>query len=153
MLRTLLLSLALLLSGCASLAPSKPEVSLAGVSLVEAGLFEQRFALKLRVQNTGRVSLPLDGLAFEVEMNGQPFARGVSAEPVSVPGLGEAVLTVNAVSNLSSLLRQLRELKNSGGDKLTYRIHGTLDAGLYGRLPFEHRGEIDTSRLLGDTER
>lgn len=149
MLRTLLLSLSLLLSGCASLLPPKPEVSLAGVELVQAGLFEQRFALKLRVQNTGSAPLAINGLAFEVEMNGQPFARGVNADPATVPALGEAVLTVNAVSNLSSLLRQLQELKNSGGDKLAYRIHGTLDAGLPVRIPFEHKGEIDLSRLLG----
>ena len=148
--RALLLGLVLLLSGCASLVPPKPEVSLAGVELVQAGLFEQRFALKLRVQNTGSAALALNGLAFEVEMNGQPFARGVNADPVTVPALGEAVLTVNAVSNLASLLRQLRELRNSGGHMLAYRIHGTLDAGLPARIPFEHKGEIDMSRLLGD---
>ncbi len=149
MLRALLLGLALLLSGCASLAPPKPEVSLAGVELVQAGLFEQRFALKLRVLNTGSAALALQGLAFEVEMNGRPFARGVSADPVTVPALGEAVLTVNAVSNLASLLRQIHETKNSGGHTLTYRLHGSLDAGLLLRLPFEHQGEIDMSRLLG----
>ena len=150
MLRMLLLSLVLLLSSCASLVPPKPEVSLAGVELVQAGLFEQRFALRLRVQNAGGLALPINGLVFEVELNGQPFAHGVSAEPVTVPGPGEAVVTVNAVSNLSSLLRQVRELRDTGGDKLAYRIHGTLDAGPYGRLPFDHGGDVDMSRLLGN---
>jgi LEA14-like dessication related protein len=79
------------LSACAGLAglAQKPEVSVAGLNLVQFGLFEQRFALKLRIQNPNDVELPINGLNFEIEINGQPFIKGLSDKSVTIPRFGE----------------------------------------------------------------
>lgn len=137
-----------LLSGCAGLAGlrEKPTVTLAGLDLLEVGLFEQRFALKLRVQNPNDVELPINGLSFDVALNGQAFAHGVSDVAVTVPRYGEAMLEVRATSSLSSLWRQLRELGKGGGnggrETLNYRVSGTLGLTGLGRQSFVHEGEI-----------
>ncbi len=62
--------------------------------------------------NPNDVEIPLTGLNFEVEVNGQPFARGVSNKPVTVPRLGEEILEVTAVSTLANVLRQITEWKS-----------------------------------------
>lgn len=134
-----------LLAACAGLSglTQKPEVSLAGLDLVELGLLEQRFLLRLRVQNPNDVALPVRGLTFDVELNGQPFASGLSDRAVVVPRFGEAVLEVKATSNLSGVLRQLRELRRSGRERVDYRIFGRIALDGMGSLPFERKGEID----------
>ncbi|MBK7953510.1 MAG: LEA type 2 family protein [Candidatus Accumulibacter sp.] len=70
----------LLLSACAGLGglAQKPEVSVAALNLVQMGLFEQRFALKLRIQNPNDVELRINGLSFEIELNGKSFITGLS---------------------------------------------------------------------------
>lgn len=142
LLPALFLFLALLLPGCASLKPAKPEVALAGLELLEAGLLEQRFLLKLRLTNPGETEIAIHGLRFELELNGEPFARGVSDKAITVPRLGEAQMEVAASSDLSALLRQVRTMAKSGRKALDYRLHGNLSVPIYGSIPFDRRGEV-----------
>lgn len=131
----------LLLAGCGGLA-QKPEVSLAGLDLVELGLFEQRFVMKLRIRNPNDSDLKIDGLFFDVELNGLHFAKGLSDKPVSVPRMGEALLEVRATSNLGSVLRQLRELQKGGRDRIDYRLSGRINIDGLGSIPFDRRDEL-----------
>jgi LEA14-like dessication related protein len=132
------------LAACSGLSgiTQKPEISLAGIELVDFGLFEQRFKLGLRIQNPNDVALPIQGLSFDVELNGQHFAKGVSDQAVTVPRFGEAVLTVTATSNLGNVLRQLNELQKSGRQRADYRISGRLELAGVGNIPFERKGDV-----------
>ncbi|MBS1136863.1 MAG: Water Stress and Hypersensitive response domain protein [Proteobacteria bacterium] len=141
---------AALLWGCAALTTQPPEVTLAGIDIVEMGLLEQRFAMKLRLQNPNDAGITITGLSFQVEVNGQTFAKGVSGQSVTVPRFGEAVLAVDAVSNLASVLRQISELSKGGREGVDYRIHGRLATGNFGSVPFESKGELRLPRLPGE---
>ena len=88
----------LLMGGCAGMGIQTPSVTVASIEVIEAGLFEQRLAFKLRVLNPNNVEIPINGLSFEVELNGEPFAKGVSDKAVKVPRMGEAMLDVTAVT-------------------------------------------------------
>ena len=140
--------LAAMLAGCASLTMKSPEVSLSSVEIQEFGLLEQRLGLKLRVINPNNKDLPIDGVSFEVEVNGQQFAKGVSNKAVTVPRLGEAVLDLSAVTTLNSVLKQLGELARSGHDTVEYRVHGQFHgAGLNG-VPFDSKRELRMPKWL-----
>lgn len=146
MIRRLAIALVTLaLAACAGLIMQKPEVSLAGVELIDFGLFEQRFGLKLRIQNPNDAPLTIHGLTYEVEVNGRTFAKGVSDQGVTVPRFGEAVLQVSAVSTIGSLLRQLGRLQEREG--LAYRLTGRVHTGALGSLPFEHTGQVRLPEL------
>ncbi|HPP46943.1 MAG TPA: LEA type 2 family protein [Accumulibacter sp.] len=134
----------LLLSACAGLfaLAQKPEVSLASLSVLQIGVFEQRFSLKLRIQNPNDVDLPINGLSFDIQLNGQPFAHGLSDKAIIVRRYGEALLDVSATSTLGSALKQLRELQKSGRDRIDYRLQGRLQLQGMGSLPFEWRGDL-----------
>src|SRR5689334_22368749 len=98
--------LSLLVCACAPKGPPPPRlnVSISDMHVKSMGMMEQVFALQLRVQNPNNFDIDTDGLSFDIETNGQTFAHGVSNQPVSVPRLTEAMVTVNAVSDLSSIL-------------------------------------------------
>lgn len=150
--RLLAWGLVLLLAACAARF-EKPAVSLAGVDIESLGLFEQRFVLKLRVKNPNPVDIPVEGLNFDVDLNGRPFASGASALAVTIPRYGEAVLEVKASSNLAAFLRQWRDLQKEGRPGLDYRVKGNLRVTGYGALPFDHRGEAPFPQLPGEGER
>ena len=155
--RVVMLLAALGLGACAGLPLSMkpPEVSVADLRLIDAGLLEQRFGLRLRVLNPNDADIPVDGLSFTIALNGKAFATGVSNTAVTIPRLGEAVVEVEAVSSLAGMLRQLRAFGVSQ-QRIDYRIHGELHTGsLRGTIPFDRRGEVDLSTfgLPGGSER
>lgn len=57
-----------------------PRVSVAEVDLRSLGVIEQRFDVGLRVANPNDFGLVIEALDFELEVNGRPFARGLSRE-------------------------------------------------------------------------
>jgi len=130
-----------LLAACTVLGPLReaPQVTLAGLSLTDADLFVQHWRLRLLVRNPNAVDLPVDRLDFTIEVNGEALADGRSEQAVTVPAGGDAVVEVAATSTLGGLARLLRGQRQG----LDYRIRGTLDAGAYGRFPFDRRGRID----------
>ena len=142
---TALAIVAALLGGCA--APlQKPEVSVAGVELLGIGLVEQRLLLKLNVSNPNDVDLPVKALSFDLDLDGQPFAKGASEQPVTIARHAEAQLDVKVVSRLGDVIRQLKAARQNG--KLGYRIHGRVElVGLPGptSAAFDRTGELSLS--------
>ena len=88
------------------------------------------------------MELPINGLNFEIELNGQAFVKGLSDKAVSVPRFGEAVLEVMATSTLGSTLKQLRDLQKGGQERVDYRIVGRINIPGLGNVPFERRGDL-----------
>jgi LEA14-like dessication related protein len=137
------LSVTLLLSGCAGLRLQSPSVTVANMNLIEASLLEQRFAFKLRIQNPNDMDIPITGMSFEIKLNDQPFAKGVSDKPVKLARLSETLLEVTAVSDLSGILRQINELLQGNRNSVSYLIKGRLVTGSAVGLDFENSGMFD----------
>lgn len=140
-----------MLGGCASLpgGPQPPNVSLADVQPLDMGLFEQRYRLRLRIQNPNAEPLRVQAMDYALELNGRDFGRGVSPRPFIVPGYGEEVVTVDVVSNISRVLDQVLGL--GGVEQLSYRLSGSLRVAdaWFGRVPFEYRGDLSLTPGAG----
>ena len=138
------------LGGCAGLrlGMQKPEVSVANIRLLDGNLLEQRFLLTLRVMNPNTSEIAIEGLTFKVDLNGQPFAKGVGNQPVVIPRLGEAMVDVTATTGLGGLLRQFKAFK--GREKVDYRISGRLVTGSFGGIDFDQTGEVELPKGLGE---
>jgi LEA14-like dessication related protein len=126
-----------------------PSITVADFGIGNAGLFEQQFNLRLRVQNPNPEEFKIDGIAFDLDINDQPFARGVGNQAVTVPRYGSGFMQVEAVSNLGGLVRQFGHFTLSGKPVFKYRIKGSLSLANGMRVPFDERGEFDLSALAG----
>ena len=137
--------LSILLAGCASLfwMGEKPHVDIVNVVPKEMRLLEQTFLLELRIQNPTETDLDINGMSVELEINGQPFARGVSNQSLKVERLSTKIVQVEAYTGLTSILRQLSEVKKgSYASGFKYRIKGSLHSGAPAfRIPFDEEGE------------
>jgi len=138
--------LTVLVSGCASLfwTGEKPRVDIVNITPKEMRLLEQTFLMELRIQNPTDKDLEVNGLSFELEINGQPFARGVSNQSTKVERLSTKIVQVEAYTGLTSLLRQLSEArKGSYTSGFTYRLRGSVHTGAPSlRIPFDETGEF-----------
>jgi LEA14-like dessication related protein len=144
--RAFLVLLAVLISGCAGLGAYReaPRVSLVSIQPKEMGVLEQRYGLQLRILNPNDTALPVAGMQYSLQINDREFAYGVSRQPVSIPAYGEALLDVDVVSNLLSVLQQLQEANTGKQGSLKYRLSGSLSLeNRLGKLPFDYHGELN----------
>jgi LEA14-like dessication related protein len=141
-----LAALMFLLGGCASLmwTGEKPTVDIVSIMPKEIRLLEQTFTMELRIQNPSDSELDINGMAFELEINGQPFAKGVSNQGVKVERLSTKIVQVEAYTGFTSILRQLSEARKGGyASGFKYRLKGSVYTGSPSiRIPFDEAGEF-----------
>jgi LEA14-like dessication related protein len=134
------------LGGCVS--PQKveaPSIALQDVKLLNAVGLTQYLRVELLVSNPNDFDIPLTGLKFGMQMNGQDFAEGLSNKRVDIPRLGRAVVPVEVTVSVLAILKQIQAVQKSDG--LDYRVAGTayLDHLLLPSVDFDRQGKVDLS--------
>jgi LEA14-like dessication related protein len=135
-----------LISGCAALQTQKERVrvTIADLRPLESTLMEQRYLVRIRVQNRSKEALKIDGLSFDLDLNGKRFASGVSNQETTVAGFSESMLEVKLSSTVFGLIKQFGALQDRQTGVFDYRISGSLsspDSML--ALPFNEKGEVN----------
>ncbi|MBT3013429.1 MAG: LEA type 2 family protein [Candidatus Thiodiazotropha sp. (ex Lucina pensylvanica)] len=143
---TALLLLLQILSGCASLQTQEERirVTIADLKPLESTLMEQRYLVKIRLQNRSKEELNIDGMSFDLDLNGKRFASGVSNQVATVQGFSESILEVKLSSTVFGLIKQFGALQDRQNRTFDYQISGSLstpDSML--SLPFNEQGEIN----------
>jgi LEA14-like dessication related protein len=136
-----------LAAACSTLPPEfeAPRVHIADMTPKEMAIFEQRFDVKLRIQNPNNTDLSINGLKFDIELNEREFANGMSGQRVIVPRFGSEVVDVEVFTTLGSFLRQIQRLNSGGPQTVRYRLKGSafVDSPGTFKAPFDESGEID----------
>ena len=139
--RMLVSSVALGLSACSLFVPKleKPTLSVVSVQMVKGDLWHQDLKLRMRVQNPNDRTLPVKGLSYQLDVDGQEFAHGESGDSFSVPARGEAEFDLSVSANVTSMLIKVL---GQGGKQVDYRITGkiALSAGLLRSFSFNEHG-------------
>ncbi|PAV48303.1 water stress/hypersensitive response domain-containing protein [Pseudomonas sp. HAR-UPW-AIA-41] len=143
-LRALLTLIALSLSACSSLLPGDPpQIQVVGLEPLPGESLEARFALALRVQNPNSRAIDYQGIAVDLQVNGQPLASGVSDQQGRIPGFAEQVIRVPVSISAFSVLRQAWGMANrQAQERLPYRLRGKLASGWLGGARFDTSGEL-----------
>ena len=140
----LMIVIPLLLSACATFPGQQPlQVSVAGIDSLPGEGLEVRMLVKLRVQNPNEGPIDYDGVSLDLELNGRPFASGVSDQKGTVPRFGEAVLAVPVTVSAFSAARQALGFANgSQFDNIPYALRGRLAGGPFGGATFNDKGTL-----------
>ncbi|VVN92789.1 LEA type 2 family protein [Pseudomonas fluorescens] len=150
------LSLALLLlslSACALLPNRDPlNINLVGIEALQSEDLEVRFAVKIRLQNPNETPIDYNGVALNLEVNGQPLATGVSDQHGTIARFSETILTVPVSVSAFSMVRQTLGLsKTQSLDNLPYVLRGKLAGGLFGTLRFVDHGNLSLPGTITGT--
>jgi len=139
--RILIACVALGLSACSLFVPKleKPTLSVVSVQMLKSDLWHQELKVRMRVQNPNDRVLPVKGLSYELDVDGQEFAHGMSGDSFVVPALGEAEFDMSVSANVASVLIKLL---NKGSNQIDYHITGkiALSAGLLRSISFNDQG-------------
>jgi LEA14-like dessication related protein len=148
--RYALLVLLTILSGCSALAPKleAPRLSLVSAAMTSGDIFSQTFRLRMHVQNPNDRELPVRGIDYQLFLEGDSFAEGISDRPFVVPALGETefdlIVRTNFVSSIGRLLSRLQ-----GKDEVEYVIEGKVltDIGMFKKIPFQESGTVNLTKI------
>ena len=145
--KILIPSILLLLTifGCAGVGQrlEPPRVKMANIRPESFNFLETVFEVQLRVFNTNDTPLTIRGVESEIEINGKPFAFGVSESDVEIPAYGTALLPMRVYSSVFDIIKSAVGLQNQ--DQLNYHIKGKLRLGgsaFPSTLPVESEGHI-----------
>lgn len=130
-----------------------PDVSLAGLSFAEPGLFEQGFTLQLRLKNPNAFDIPVQALNFALDVNGASFANGLSNQDFVLPASAEIVVPIDVAIATEDLIQ--RVLAIGAGRRLDYQLTGAveIDSWFAAPVPFDRSGKLalpDIPGLLED---
>jgi len=141
--------LILSLAACSTLDRDPLRIDLVGLEPLLGQGLEVRFAVKLRVQNPNDTAIDYNGVALDLNVNGQPLASGVSDQSGQVPRFGETILSVPVTISAFSVMRQTWGMAGyQPGQGLPYTIKGKLAGGLLGTVRFTDKGVLDMPRPM-----
>jgi LEA14-like dessication related protein len=140
--KALLLFALLALSGCSLFVPKleAPHLSVVGIELQKGSLWQQKLRVRMHVDNPNDRVLPIKGITYTLEVNGQEFAHGESAASFVVPPLGEAEFDMNMTANMAGTIISL--LSHGNDANVEYHLAGriSLSQGWLHSVPFDQRG-------------
>lgn len=147
----LILLMAYGLSACALFQARDPlNINVIGIEPLPGQELELRMAVKIRVQNPNETAIDYNGIALDLQVNGQPLAAGVSDQQGHIGRFDEAVIVVPVSVTAFSFLRQAYDLgQRSSLQGLPYVLRGKLAGGLLGTVRFTDEGTLDLPKAAG----
>jgi LEA14-like dessication related protein len=132
------------LSGCSLFVPKleAPRLSVVNVELQKGQLWQQKLKVRMHVQNPNDRVLPIKGITYTLDVNGDEFAHGESAASFVVPALGEAEFDMNMTANMAGTLISL--FGHGTDSNIDYHLKGkiSLSEGLLRSIPFDQHGSF-----------
>ncbi len=152
--RLWLLSIVLLLfiAGCAGLQPDlpKPTVSISGFKMLPSNGIVPRFEIAMRVVNTGRTPLDIEGVVYTVELSGSRILTGVAKDLPVIEGYSEGNVTVSGTPDLFGSLGFFQKLMKERSDAVDYKVDVAIDVGtFYPTIRTTKRGNFSLSEAMG----
>ncbi len=141
----LLILAGVLLPGCGLFmqALEPPRVELIDLRLRAATFFSQQYGIVLRLDNPNRYDLSFSGLDYEIDLNHEPFARGLYQQPTTLPALGSVTVELIANSSTVALLRQVEKLQQNGiPGAVPYRVRGRVLLAAGREIPFDYQDQV-----------
>lgn len=141
------------LSGCAGVGKplESPRISLSNLMVQESTGLETVFLIQLRVLNPNDVDLNIKGVDCELEINGQPFAYGLSNTAVTVPAFGSETVPVTVYSSVIDIVKGFFGMQRR--EELSYQLRGKvrLEGGAWmpSTLPFDSQGTVSIKDMAG----
>ena len=132
----------LALAGCSLFVPKlqTPHLSVVRVELQKGALWQQKLKVRMHVDNPNDRELPIKGITYTLDVNGQEFAHGESAAAFVVPALGDAEFDMNMTANMAGTIISL--LSHGTDAAVEYHLVGkiSLSHGLLRSVPFDQHG-------------
>ncbi|MGK0298589.1 MAG: LEA14-like dessication related protein [Gammaproteobacteria bacterium] len=131
--------------GCAGM-PSdfeEPALSVTNIALRNSTGLTPEFDIVLNITNPNREPLDIDGMSYEIYLEGNKVVSGVSNNFPLIEPYSEVDVNVKAKLNLLESINLLRDLTKGSQNNIGYKLIAKLDIGRsYPRIHIQKTGII-----------
>lgn len=130
--KVILLALCMFLSGCSILQPGyeTPIVSISSFDAIPSQGMIPRFQIGLKIINPNRTALKLQGISYNISLEGHHIITGVSNSLPEVAPYGEEDVILNASVDLFSSIGFVSDLiRSRDKENISYDLETKLDTG------------------------
>lgn len=143
---------AILVSSCAGMGTivSTPGVSLRNIEALDLGFSGQRFLLGFDVTNPNPFPLPVSGVSYNVELDGQRFATGATPGRFTIPAAGDGEFSISVELDLLRSAPQLLYIVREANRRpVPYELRGQfeLDIPLTDPVAFRTSGLVSLQEI------
>lgn len=144
------------LSACAGFNPGgdpfePPTIELVGFKPLKSESMEARFSITLRVVNPNAIALDIEGVYYELEVEGSKLLSGADSAAVSIPAYGEGRIELEGAASVLGSLGFIRNLMEQPPEQeLKYELKTKISVA---QLPRAIRINKEGSIGLGATSR
>lgn len=127
-----LLVFPIMLAACTGVIPGyeQPQVTIMSFALAPGSTsIAPRFNIGVRVVNPNRIALPLRGMSYTVEIEGNRVLNGAAPDLPTVPAYDSADFVIEAAPDLLGGARLLSGLFSHQKNSLDYTFRARIDAG------------------------
>ena len=124
-----LLSICLLvLSGCATYDADyeRPKVDVVGITKSDTDSEALQFTVQLRIVNPNAETIHLQGLYYELSLDGIDVANGTANNIPPIEGYSSALVSVSSAANLVNSIRFAARMMETTNDKIPYELRAKL---------------------------
>jgi hypothetical protein len=136
---------------CAGLTPSVPEpsVSINGFNVLPSSGVSPRFEIQMRIINTSRETLNIDGIVYTVEIQGNEVLTGVAKDIPSIAPYSEGNVSVAGSPDLFGSLGLFKDMMSQKSEKMVYEVDVAIDVGSsYPIIHSTKKGEFSLSEAM-----
>jgi len=147
---SVLISLALLINGCAGLQADfkEPTVNVTSFRVLPSEGMAPRFEIGLHVINPNRMALDLAGLSYTVSLEGHQILSGVANDLPAIDAYGEGDVTLLATADLFNSISLFADLVRQPRDNFSYELEAILDlGGIYPNVNVDKKGQISLAPM------
>lgn len=120
-----------------------PSVSLTSFKVLPGNDLVPTFEIGLHVVNPNLVALKLQGLSYQVELEGHQILFGVANQLPVIEAYGQGDVVLQVRPDLFSTLKLFSSLMNQPREKFRFNFNATLDIGtFFPKIKVTKSGEI-----------
>lgn len=146
--RFALLTWLVLLAACTSLSPwpEPPTVSVTNIELQNAASGNSSVIIRLSVSNPNAVVMPIEGLQYQLQLNGHRVLEGVSSDVDRIPAFGTADLELQARADLVGMFSLISSLMSGATRQVDYQLETRISVeGLWRPVTLRSSGTLPMS--------
>lgn len=124
-----LLSLScLIFSACATIDRDydRPKVDVLGITKSESDTAALQFTIQLRIVNPNAETIKLEGLYYELSLDGIDVLSGTANNIPPIDGYSDVVVSVSSAANLVNSVRLAARLMDASGEEMPYELRAKL---------------------------
>ncbi len=122
----------------------EPEVEFVGMALSETGVFSATPVFQFALSNSNPMGLGIQDIAYDLQVNGRKFVKGVSDQNARLPAAGRETVSLPIPFSFLDLFPSTREFREA--EAIPYVLTGTIGVGPFD-VPYQTAGRFEVPAL------